>query len=115
MIKSIAILYRNPALTQEEFRDYWEQVHAPLVKAALPGMILYKGNFPVNKADNARFVDAFDCDGIVELGFPDRETMNREMSGPAFNTPERERSSAHLMDMPRCRSIVMEELEVDLG
>jgi hypothetical protein len=34
MIKVISMLYRNPALSPQEFREYWEKVHVPMVRAA---------------------------------------------------------------------------------
>jgi uncharacterized protein (TIGR02118 family) len=114
MIKSVSLLFRNPALSPEEFRAYWEETHAPLVKRLLPGLVHYTGSFPVVGMKKSPHGDAIDCDGIVELGWPDLETMNRDMASPAFNTPEREASSARLMDLSRTRVLVVEEVRAEL-
>jgi EthD domain len=111
MIKVVSLLYRNQALSTQQFRDYWHQVHVPLVRAALPGLIHYTGSFPV--ADNRpwRPGAGLDYDGIVELGWADEATMVRDLGSPAFNTPEREASSAHLMDLPRIQTVVVEVVD----
>ena len=115
MIKSVSLLFRNPALSPEEFRTYWENVHAPLVKRLLPGLVHYSGSFPVPGVGASPHGGAIECDGIVELGWPDVETMNRDMSSPTFATPEREASSARLMDLSRTLVRVVEEVNVDLA
>lgn len=108
MIKNIAFLYRNPKLTPAEFREYWKQTHVPLVKSLLPGMIHYRGCFPL--ADDP--ANPLNCDAIVELGWPDRETMERDMNAPEFNTPKRIASSEHLMDMAKGKGLIVEEIDV---
>jgi uncharacterized protein (TIGR02118 family) len=114
MIKSVSLLFRNPALNPEEFRAYWENVHAPLVKRLLPGLVHYCGSFPVPGLAKSPHGEAIECDGIVELGWPDLETMNRDMTSPAFNSPERVASSARLMDLSRTLVRIVEEVKVDL-
>jgi uncharacterized protein (TIGR02118 family) len=110
MIKVVALIRRNPNLSPQEFRDYWQNVHVPLVKRCLPGLTKYTGSFPANVPGIvAPGMDA-DVDLIVELGFPDRETMNANMNGPQFLSEERARSSATLMDLHNTRAVVMEEI-----
>ena len=115
MIKSVSLLFRNPALSPEEFRAYWENVHAPLVKRLLPGLVHYCGSFPVPGVGASPHGGGIECDGIIELGWPDLATMNRDMASPAFNTPEREASSARLMDLSRTMVRVVEEVKIDLS
>jgi uncharacterized protein (TIGR02118 family) len=115
MIKSIALIYRNPALSPEEFQAYWENTHVPMVRAALPGLCHYCGSFPLPGAGRGPYGDALDCDAVIELGWPDKATMKRDMTSPEFNTPEREASSGHLMDLARTRTITVEQVTVDLG
>jgi uncharacterized protein (TIGR02118 family) len=113
LIKSVALLRRNPALTPQQFRDYWTNVHAPLVKKLLPHLVRYTGSFPTGDR-GSQYVDQADIDAVVELWFPDRETMEADMSAPAFQTEERQKSSAYLMDMAATRSVVMEEIAIPL-
>jgi hypothetical protein len=115
MIKVVAFLHRNPALSPEEFRDYWVKVHVPMIKSRLPHLIKYTGSFPIPRPDSQRSIDGLEVDAIIELGFPDRATMEADMSAPAFLADDRQQSSAYLMDMSRLRSVVTEEIDVPLG
>lgn len=115
MIKVVSHLYRNPALSPAEFRDYWENTHVPLIKSLLPGLVHYTGSFPVAADGPARPGSAIECDAIVELGFADLATMEREMGSDRFNSPERETSSARLMQLDKTRTILVEEIAVSLS
>jgi hypothetical protein len=115
MIKVVAFLRRNPALSPEEFRDYWTNVHVPMIKSRLPHLVKYTGSFPAPGFDGDRSTPRADVDAIVELGFPDRATMEADMSSPLFLSADRQESSAHLMLMDELRSIVMEEVDVPVG
>lgn len=108
MFKVISYIRRNPKLTHAEFRDYWTNVHVPLVRSKLPSLRLYRGSFPVQAKGRV----LSDADAVVELGFDDLETMDREMNGPLFMEAERQASSAHLLDLDYVRSIVVEEIDV---
>jgi hypothetical protein len=108
LIKVISYIRRNPKLTHAEFRDYWTNVHVPLVRSKLPSLRLYRGSFPVQAKGRV----LSDADAVVELGFDDLETMDREMNGPLFMEEERQASSAHLLDLDYVRSIVVEEIDV---
>jgi uncharacterized protein (TIGR02118 family) len=114
MIKVVSMLWRNPALSPAEFRDYWENTHVPLVRSLLPGLVHYTGSFPISDGGPPRPGTAIECDAIVELGWPDTEMMARDMASPEFNTSEREASSARLMDLPRTRTMLVEEVRVAL-
>jgi hypothetical protein len=111
MIKIMSFIRRNPKLSPEEFRDYWTNVHAPLVLERLPGLIHYKGNFPVPRTRVPVEIDATDCDLIVEMAFADRETMDAQMTSPCFLAEDREASSNHFMDMAASSALVVEEID----
>ena len=106
MIKIISYIRRNPALSPAEFRDYWLNIHVPLVKSRLPSLRHYAGCFPVDAPGTLTEADA-----IVELGFDDLETMEREMNSPEFLAADRQASSARLMDLPFTRNVVVEVFE----
>jgi len=114
LIKVVALLRRNPALTPQEFRAYWTDVHVPMIKKLLPHLTKYTGSFPTSDPGSVQHVERAEIDAIVELSFPDRATMEADMSSPAFLTEERQKSSAYLMDMDATRSVVMEEIVVPL-
>jgi uncharacterized protein (TIGR02118 family) len=107
MIKLIGYIKRNPNLTPAEFRAYWQNVHVPLIKSKLPGLRHYVGCFPVEAADKLTEADA-----IVELGFDDVASMEREMNSDLFNSPERIASSNRLIDPASVRNVVVEVVDV---
>jgi uncharacterized protein (TIGR02118 family) len=45
MIKIIMIAYAKDGLTQEQFQNYYETVHAPLAQSLLPMMCEYRRNY----------------------------------------------------------------------
>ena len=115
MIKIVSLMYRNPALSQQEFEDYWRTVHVPVIKEAIPELVMYKGSFPLADPGPERPGGEFACDGIVELGFPDMATLERAMKSPAWSSPERDKSSRHLLDLERTTSMIVEEIDIPLG
>jgi uncharacterized protein (TIGR02118 family) len=113
MVKIVAFIRRNPKLSPQEFKDYWLNVHVPMVKDKLPGLIHYTGSFPLQvKSDPSAILAPYD--GLVELCFDSVENMEKAMQGPLFQRDDRKNSSATLMDLPRTESLVMEEYVVQL-
>lgn len=115
MIKLVALIRRNPALTPEAFREYWSNVHVPMIKERLPHLVRYTGSFSVDPSGVVEDGIEADFDAIVELCFADRESMERDMNGPGFQSADRNDSSAQLMDLANTRAMVVEEVEVDLN
>jgi uncharacterized protein (TIGR02118 family) len=70
MIKSIALAYRRPGMTEQEFRDYWKNVHAPLAKKVIPGMRKYVQNYIIKTPGRED-----EPDGIVEMWWDDIEAF----------------------------------------
>ena len=112
MIKVVALIRRHPDMDADTFRAYWKEVHAPLVRERLPGLIHYKGCFPVADAHGPVAVEAMHYDAIVELGFSNRATMEADMSSPAFMAQDRQGSSARFMDARNSCAMVVEEFDV---
>lgn len=108
MIKSISFMKRNPDLTPEEFRAYWLDVHAPLVKSRLPGLKQYMGYLPIPGTDLTHWRDA---DAIVQLGFDSLEAMRANVDSSEFRAADREASSARLMVMNMIKRVVAEEID----
>ncbi|MGD0188175.1 MAG: EthD domain-containing protein [Roseiarcus sp.] len=120
MIKHISIIRRHSGVSREEFRRYWIDVHAPLVKQSLPGLRRYIGNFPDEggRADKWGLQDRseiLDCDLIVELHFDDMKALKSAMLGPAWLNDKRRASSAKLIDYGATLiTTVAEEYDVPL-
>lgn len=45
MIKVMGVFCKRPDLTAEQFREYYENHHVPLVRSLLPGMASYTRNY----------------------------------------------------------------------
>lgn len=108
MIKVVSFLYRNPAMTHEEFVRYWIDVHAPLCKGLLPQMRGYRASFPSGDewpGNRAPY------DGLIEQWFDDADAARSDFNGP-FQTEERQQSSERLIDIQRSDYMIMYDVDV---
>ena len=113
-VKNVGFLRRNPDLSAEEFKDYWMNVHVPMVRQRLPGLVLYTGSFPLpTKSMPDAPLAKYDC--LVEMGFENIDAMHKALASPGFLSEDRQVSSAKLMDVARAESLVVEEYVVDLS
>ncbi|NUZ06099.1 EthD family reductase [Piscinibacter koreensis] len=111
MIKFISIFSHPAGASLEEVRDFWFNVHAPFVKANLPGLRKYVINLPL------RVPGAPDpaCDGVVELHFDDVAALQAALASPGWASAERKTSSSTVIDYQRFRGIWAEEHVIPLG
>ncbi|OYD66839.1 EthD domain-containing protein [Rhodococcus sp. OK302] len=73
MFKAIALLTRKPGLTREEFIDYYENNHAPLIAKTFPQIIEYRRNFPdLTQVLRAEGTPDPQFDVITEMWFHDK-------------------------------------------
>lgn len=81
MIKRFVILRRKPGMSIEDFRNYWQHLHGPLI-AKIPGLLHYTQYHVTSE-----LLDSTDepIDGIAELWFESEEAQQR-----AYKTPEYE-------------------------
>jgi hypothetical protein len=112
MIKIIACIKRQPDLTLDEFRDYYEHRHAPLFQRTIPddvaaAIVSYVQNHAVPLGSGTAD-GPFDC--ITEIGFEDLAGMRRWSSwylgpeGAVLRDDE-----AHFMDTASRLVVVTEE------
>ena len=82
MIKRVSILTRKPSYTPEAFAKHWLEVHGPLAQK-VPGIRRYVQN---HIAEATRHPDlppsAQQVDGVVEMWFDDRESMETALGSP---------------------------------
>jgi len=94
MIKRVTLMTRKPGMTRGAFADYWTRVHGPLL-ASHPAVKRFTINvtqefvrFSVRNEDPAdplrSTIVTQTPDGIVELWFEDRESMEA-MYGSDFS------------------------------
>ncbi len=107
MIKVFAYLKRKPGLSMEEFVDYYEHNHVPLVlsKAAMP--VVYKRNY-LQRGDTFNLEGdeiGFDC--MTELVFNDRDGLLGWMT--SLGGDEIARDEENFIHRDATRSYVVDE------
>jgi len=73
MIKEIALIKKKQGLSTEEFRRYYEEIHAPMMKRFCPTIKRYARNYVVRNLQVKEEVD-FDC--VTEVWYDDMEGFN---------------------------------------
>lgn len=80
MIKLIAFLTRLPHVSHAQFRQYYEDHHAPLVLSHMPSICGYERNYPdlakVRPPEGKSLTDMIDWDAMTVIRFADREGLN---------------------------------------
>ena len=82
MVKSLSLLTRKAGMTREQFTRHWLDVHAPLAHA-VPGLERYVQSHILEEFRRADIpTSAVQVDGIAELWFEDRASMERALASP---------------------------------
>jgi uncharacterized protein (TIGR02118 family) len=107
MIKVFGYLKRKPGLSPQEFADYYEDNHVPLVlsKALMP--LVYKRNY-IQRGDAFNIEGdeiSFDC--VTELVFADRDNLLAWMT--SLGGDEIARDEENFIDRAKTRAYVVEE------
>lgn len=116
--KVVALLKRRADQTREQFIDYYETRHAPLILKLTPGIVGYRRNFADFEGAYV-FPDAapFDFDVVTELWYADRAAYDHAMAVTA--QPEIwaqiEADEMNFLDRGKTRLFVVEERISDLG
>lgn len=119
VIKHISFIKRHANVSREEFRKYWEEVHAPLVREALPTLKKYVGNFTIeeDKENNWGLEtrgNVLDCDLVVELHFDSIADMHKSMQGPGWLNDKRRASSSTVIDYKVMQMVITEVVDIPL-
>jgi uncharacterized protein (TIGR02118 family) len=107
MIKVFGYLKRKPGLSPQEFADYYEDNHVPLVlsKAFMP--MVYKRNY-IQRGDTFNIEGneiSFDC--MTELIFADRDDLSAWMA--SLGVDEIARDEENFIDRAATRAYVVDE------
>jgi EthD domain-containing protein len=112
VIKTIAFLKCKPGLTREQFIDYYERRHAPLILSIAPQICGYRRNFLIEEGailfPGARRPD---FDVVTELWYPSESAFAQAMA--AFTDPANAARIAadeeHLFERSRTRFFRVDE------
>ena len=110
MFKVISMLKRNPALSPEQFRAHYEEVHAPLAKKTFPFIRKYVRNYVVAASSpTARKEPGCDC--ITEQWFDDKAAFKKmtEIYASDAGRPIRE-DEKQVFDMSKLELLFVEEV-----
>jgi len=77
MVKLVAVIRKREETMPDEFLRYWREVHAPIV-ARLPGLRRYVISPAIGRGAGPEY------DGIAELWFDDRESLERALASPEW-------------------------------
>jgi len=118
MFKSIALLKKKAGLTRQQFIDYYENNHAPLIVRLTPGIRAYHRNFidwngMFEAADGSE--TNFDC--VTEVWFDDRAAYEKAMA--VLTSPDVAKQIAddeeHVFDRSKTRMFVVDETKSPIG
>jgi uncharacterized protein (TIGR02118 family) len=107
MIKVFGYLTRKPGLSPQEFADYYEHNHVPLVLSKAFAPIVYKRNYiqrgdPFNIEGNEIGVDS-----MTELVFADRDDLSAWMA--SLGGDDIARDEENFIDRAATRAYVVNE------
>ncbi|WP_328842741.1 EthD domain-containing protein [Streptomyces sp. NBC_00258] len=110
MYKVIVFLKKRDGLSREEFVDYYENRHVPLILSMAPSPPIYRRNYLVPEGSAS---DGFDFDVMVEFGFADKAAHQEwvaQMDRPE-NRQQNDDDSPNLFhpDSLEIREYVLEE------
>lgn len=103
MIKLVYCITKKPGLTDEEFFDYWKNVHGP-IGAQIPGLRKLVQSHTIKSGNDVRPPD---FDGMAELWFDDLETLLAARQTPEFRASSED--EANFIDLTKVAYFVSEE------
>jgi len=107
MIKVMGMYKRRADLTPEQFRDYYENQHMPLVRSLLPGMASHKRNY-IRAGEKANVT----FDVITEILYDTPESLalvRTALKDPAVRTRIQD-DEANFMDQGAGITCVVDEV-----
>lgn len=82
MIKRVSLLTRKEGMTREQFTRHWLEIHAPLARP-VAGLERYVQSHILEEFKRADIpTSPVQIDGIAELWFADRASMERALASP---------------------------------
>jgi uncharacterized protein (TIGR02118 family) len=107
MLKVFAYLAKRQGLEPDEFIDYYENHHVPLILSLAPAPTVYRRNYLVRGDEINSDEDSIDFDVVTELVFPDRAAYVDWIERLAVEAVGED--EARFLDRTRTRAYVIEE------
>lgn len=110
MFKTVALLARKDGISHQEFVDYYENNHVPLIRSVIPNIREYRRNYLVHEsAIGAPEAPAPQFDVITEIYFDDRAGYEEMLAISAGEAGGRIRADeAKFLDRRRTRMYVVQ-------
>ena len=111
MFKVFGFLTKREGMHMQDFIDYYENKHVPLICSLAPTPSLYKRRYIARGEELTQEGGAVDFDVMTELGFSDRSaflTWMAQLSGPEAG-PQVAADEAKFLDRSRTRAYVVDE------
>ena len=118
MIKVVTLLTRKPGMTRQAFIDYYESQHRLIGEKYLGGYaVKYQRRYLRPIADGVEGTAELPCDVLMEIWFPDRDTMDKAMALLATEEAQAEivADEERVFNRALIRSFVVEEYESDMA
>ncbi|WP_339803256.1 EthD domain-containing protein [uncultured Marinobacter sp.] len=117
MVKLIFCLHRKPGMSREDFRDYWENQHGPLVQkhASALGIRRYVQSYTLSDDRFAKVASARrapeEFDGVAELWFESLDDMMSQGASEAGRSAGKAliEDEARFIDLSRSPIWISEE------
>jgi len=111
MFKVFAFLTKREGLGMQEFIDYYEGKHIPLILSLAPPPLIYKRRYLVREQELTKSGNIIDCDVMTELGFADQDAFTAwmgKLSAPGVAEQVAE-DEGRFLDRSRTRAYVIQE------
>lgn len=111
MYKIFAFLNKRDGISTDEFIDYYENNHVPLILSLAPTPLLYKRRYVVHGEKLTGGSNHVDFDVMTELGFANREAHLAwldMLSGPGAGE-QVAADEARFLERSRTRAYVVDE------
>ena len=108
MFRVLGFLSMKDGMEMQEFIDYYEHRHVPLICSLAPTPIVYKRRYVRREEKLATEGGAVDFDVITELAFSDREAFQAWMA-QLLASGKVAADEAKFLDRAKTRAYVVEE------
>jgi uncharacterized protein (TIGR02118 family) len=111
MYKVFGFLKKRDGISMDEFIDYYENNHIPLILSLALTPLVYKRRYVADASKLTEGGASVDFDVMTELGFPDREAFLAWM-GKLFGPDAGDQvaaDEARFLDRSRTRAYVVDE------